>query len=73
MSGDEIEVVIIQVTREFAEKVHANPRGLRVWVHGAESVRPFPEIPGAVWHGTAVYNNNPAQPSYRMPTVARAK
>ena len=70
MSDDEIDVVIIQISRAFAEKVHANPGGLRVWLRSADGVVPFPEVPAGVWLGTAVYNQGAG--IYQMPKATRA-
>jgi hypothetical protein len=57
MSGDEIDVMIVQISRELAEKVHANPEGLRIRLCDSAGVVRFPEKPAGVWLGTAVYNS----------------
>jgi hypothetical protein len=69
---EEINVIVIEVNRAFAEKVHANPGGLRVWLHGANGM-PRTEMPAGIWLGTAVYKDIAGQRvgTYRMPTAER--
>jgi hypothetical protein len=68
-SWDEVDVVIIQIDHELAEKVHANPEGLRVWLAG--DAVPFPKKPAAMWQGTAIYNR--AEKLWQMPRAKRIK
>jgi hypothetical protein len=65
MSDDEIDVVMVQVTRGFADKVLANPGGLRLWMPDKRATGT--EMPLGVWHTKAVYNDNPGdRPIYRF-------
>jgi hypothetical protein len=65
----EVDMILVQVPKGFAQKFLANPGGLRVWLRDTWGAT-LTEVPLGVWHTKGVYDENPKEgrPIYHIGT-----